>query len=116
MAQFEDLDVWKRSARLSADIYKELAILKDYGFRDQITRSCLSIPSIIAEGMGKASGKEKVRFLDIAKSSTAELRTQIYIGIDIGYIDKQQGKFCLSEVDTISKMLHALMQSIKKRA
>ena len=46
---FENLDVWKRSARLSADLYKELKALKDYGFKDQITRSGLSIPSNIAE-------------------------------------------------------------------
>ncbi len=43
--QFEDLDVWKRSSRLSANIYKTLSSLKDYGFKDQITRSGLSIPS-----------------------------------------------------------------------
>ena len=49
--QFEDLEVWKKAARLSADIYKELYELKDYGFKDQITRSGLSIPSNIAEGM-----------------------------------------------------------------
>lgn len=91
MAQFEDLDVWKRSARLSADIYKELAILKDYGFKDQITRSGLSIPSNIAEGMERASDKEKIRFLDIAQGSAAELRTQIYIGIDIGYVEYKIG-------------------------
>jgi len=48
---FEDLDVWKRSSRLSANIYKELYCLKDYGFKDQITRSGLSIPSNIAEGI-----------------------------------------------------------------
>ena len=48
--RFEDLDVWKRSARLSATIYKELVGLKDYGFKDQITRSGLSIPSNVAEG------------------------------------------------------------------
>lgn len=46
--KFEDLDVWKRAARLSADIYKELAQIKDVGFKDQITRSGLSIPSNIA--------------------------------------------------------------------
>jgi four helix bundle protein len=43
--RFEDLEVWKRAARLSADIYKELSGLRDYGFKDQITRSGLSIPS-----------------------------------------------------------------------
>jgi four helix bundle protein len=42
---FEDLEVWKKSARLSGDIYRELKGLKDYGFKDQITRSGLSIPS-----------------------------------------------------------------------
>ena len=61
--RFEDLEVWKRSARLSADIYKELAGLKDYGFRDQITRSGLSIPSNVAEGIERESAKECVNFL-----------------------------------------------------
>ncbi len=56
--RFEDLEVWKRAARLSADIYKELFGLKDYGFKDQITRSGLSIPSNIAEGIERESAKE----------------------------------------------------------
>jgi len=71
----EDLDVWKRSCRLSADIYKELADLKDYGFKDQITRSGLSVPSNIAESMERNSIKEKCRFLDFSKGSMAEMRT-----------------------------------------
>jgi len=66
MSTFEDLDVWKRSARLSSQIYKELKTLNDFGFKDQITRSGLSVPSNIAEGMEIASSKEKCRFLDIA--------------------------------------------------
>ncbi|QEP43511.1 four helix bundle protein [Ectothiorhodospiraceae bacterium BW-2] len=81
--RFEDLEVWKRSARLSAEIYKHFAESRDYGFKDQITRSGLSIPSNIAEGMERSSNKEKAHFLDIAKGSCAELRTQIYIGIEI---------------------------------
>lgn len=48
--RFEDLDVWKRSARLSAEIYKQFQSSKDFGFKDQITRSSLSVPSNIAEG------------------------------------------------------------------
>ena len=64
---FEDLDVWKRSAGLSADIYKILSDLKDYGFKDQITRSGLSIPSNIAEGMERGSNKEKVQFYHMPK-------------------------------------------------
>ena len=78
MPGFEDLEVWKRSARLSADIYKTLANLKDYGFKDQITRSGLSIPSNIAEGAERESIKEFINFLSYAKGSAGELRTQIY--------------------------------------
>ncbi len=55
---FEDLDVWKRSARLSATLYQQLGSLKNWGFRDQITRAGLSIPSNIAEGCERDSGPE----------------------------------------------------------
>jgi len=89
---FEDLDVWKKSARLSADIYKTLRELKDYGFKDQITRSGLSIPSNVAEGMERNTKKETCNFLNYAKGSCGELRTQIYIGIEIGYISTETGK------------------------
>jgi len=80
--KFEDLDVWKRSA-LSADIYKAMKNLKDFGFQHQITRAGLSIPSNIAEGYERESDKECINFLSYAKASCGELRTQIYIGIDI---------------------------------
>jgi len=109
---FEDLDVWKRSARLSADIYRALADLKDYGFKDQITRSGLSIPSNIAEGMERSSDKEKERFLDIAKASCAELRTQTYIGMDIEYIDREVGKQWIIESKEISAMLVGLIKAV----
>jgi len=112
--KFEDLDVWKRSARMSADLYKELAELRDYGFKDQITRSGLSIPSNIAEGMDRTTRKEKARFLDIAKGSCAELRTQIYIGIDIGYIEKETGTQWIAETQEISAMLVGLMRALKE--
>lgn len=75
---FEKLDVWKRSARLSAEVYKSTVSLKDFGFRDQLTRSGLSVPSNIAEGMTRNTPKERLRFLEIARSSVAEMRTQIY--------------------------------------
>ena len=67
--KFEDLEVWKRSARLSVDIYKQTKKIKDYGFRDQITRSGLSVPSNIAEGIERESDKECIRFLSFAKGS-----------------------------------------------
>lgn len=110
---FEKLDVWKRSARLSAELYKKLGKLRDFGFRDQITRSGLSIPSNIAEGMSREGVKEKLQFLSIANGSCAELRTQIYIGLDVGYIENESGKHWLNETRVISSMLKNLSNSIK---
>ena len=109
---FEDLDVWKRSARLSAEIYKELADQRDFGFKDQITRSGLSIPSNIAEGIDRFSAKEKTCFLHIAKGSCAELRTQTYIGMDVGYIPSNIGIRWISETKDISAMLVGLIRTL----
>ena len=79
----ENLDVWKRASKLSADIYIYFKNNSDYGFKDQITRSSLSIASNIAEGIERYSNKETIRFLDIARGSCAELVTQIFIGMKI---------------------------------
>jgi four helix bundle protein len=102
---YEKLIVWKESVQLSAGLYKYLKSLKDYGFKDQITRSGLSVPSNIAEGVARFSIKEKAHFLAIAKGSCAELRTQIYIGIEIGYIDQVSGMNWLKEANSIDAML-----------
>ena len=112
--KFEDLDVWKRSSTLSVSIYRYFADLKDYGFKDQITRSSLSIPSNIAEGIERKTVKEKRNFLNYSKGSCAELRTQIYIGIEIGYISRDEGLVWAKETEEISSMLHGLMKYIDK--
>lgn len=113
--KFEDMEIWKRSARLSADLYKAFADCRDYGFRDQITRSGLSVPSNIAEGSERSSKKDFIRFLQYAKGSCGELRTQIYIGIDIGYIEKSQGNTWINETRELSAMLVSFTNSIKKQ-
>jgi len=92
VSSFEDLEVWERSARLSAEIYRELQNLKDFGFHDQITRSGLSIPSNIAEGFERKSHKEFVIFLNYSRGSCGELRTQVHIGREIGYISAAAGR------------------------
>ena len=111
--RFEDMDVWKKSSRLSVNIYRHLADLKDFGFKDQITRSGLSIPSNIAEGFGRATDKDKRNFLNYAKGSCAELRTQIYIGIEIGYIHAEVGSQWVKETKEISSMLTGLMKYLE---
>jgi four helix bundle protein len=109
--RFEDLEVWKRSAELSAEIYTKLSELRDFGFRDQITRSGLSIPSNIAEGFERESSKECVNFLSYAKGSCGELRTQVYIGRKIGYLDAESAKRWTQETKEISAMLNALIKT-----
>lgn len=112
--KFEDMDVWKRSSRLSVSIYRELVDLKDFGFKDQITRAGLSIPCNIAEGFGRSTDKEKRNFLNYAKGSCAELRTQVYIGMEIGYIARQVGSEWVAETTEISAMISGFMKYLSK--
>ena len=113
MMRFEGLDVWKLSARLSAQLYDHFSQHRDFGFRDQITRSGLSIPSNIAEGYERESSREAVKFLKYAKGSAGELRTQIYIGMKTGYINEEKGKKWLDDILRISGMLHSLISKLK---
>ncbi len=112
---FENLEVWKRSSRLSAEIYCALKDLKDFGFKDQITRSGLSIPSNIAEGEERDSLRQTLSFLNYAKGSCGELKTQIIIGIEIGYIPKDMGKTWITEITSITAMLATLMKQKRKK-
>ncbi len=107
---YESLDVWKRACRLSCELYKQLANCRDYGFKDQITRSGLSIPSNIAEGFEHGSQKEKRQFLLYARGSAAELKTQIQIGSRVGFISSKDAPVWLAEIKEIQKMVSALLK------
>ena len=113
MAGFEDLDVWKRAVSLSADVYRKLAKCSDYGFRDQITRSALSIPSNIAEGMERSSAADRAKFLDYARGSCGEFRTQVVVGAKAGLVDKAFSETWISESREISAMIQGLARSLK---
>ena len=114
MEAFESLDVWKRAGSLSVDVYQLVSDCKDYGFKDQIFRSALSVPSNIAEGYERGSRKEYVRFLHIAKGSCAELRTQLYIGIKASILEKSRTSRCVKEAIELSKMLQGLISSLQR--
>ncbi|MBL4816142.1 MAG: four helix bundle protein [Shewanella sp.] len=109
--RFKHLEVWKKACGLSCEIYKITKPLNDWGFRDQITRAGLSVPSNIAEGVERPTNKEQIRFLYISKSSGAELITQLYIGIEIGYINKDIGSRLIKETESIAAMTLALIKS-----
>ena len=114
MDAFEKLAVWKRSSRLCAEVYKAFKDKRDKGFRDQIIRSALSVPSNIAEGYERNSRKEYVRFLKIAKGSCGELRTQLYIAKELELGERKQLDNFLLESVEISKMLQGLIGKLLK--
>ncbi len=113
--RYEQMEVWQRSKQLSVGVYRELRDLRDFGFKDQITRSALSIPSNIAEGFERYTEREKFRFVSIAKGSCGEFATQTLIGIEVGYIAEPIGQQWRSEAMVISRMLGSLLKALDVR-
>ena len=109
--RFEQLDVWKRASRLACEVYKATESINNWGFKDQITRSGLSVPSNIAEGEERETAKEKIRFLYYAKGSLGELVTQLYIGIEIGYLEKHSSMEMVKEAKELAKILGSLIKN-----
>ncbi len=111
----ENLDVWKRACRLSVDLYRHFDGSREFGFKDQITRSALSIGSNIAEGLEKDSLAENLRYMEISKGSVAELITQLYIGIEAGFIEKNTGMQWVKEANEILKMIKGYKKYLQRK-
>lgn len=109
--KFEDLLVWQEGIALTTEIYRLLKNCNDFGFRDQIRRAALSIPSNIAEGYDRQTNKEYVQFLYIAKGSCAEVRTQLYIAENVDLITKENVEKLLIKTNKISAMLTKLIKT-----
>ncbi|WP_309400683.1 four helix bundle protein [Cerasicoccus maritimus] len=88
--KFEDIQAWQAARELTKQIYllcQDEALASDFGLRDQIRRSAVSIGSNIAEGYGRNSRAELIRFLRISQGSAYEFRSQLYTLLDANYID-----------------------------
>jgi four helix bundle protein len=109
---FEDLEVWKRSARLAVSILELIDPVKRYALRDQMARCCISVPSNIAEGAERESDREFRRFLAIAKGSAGELRTQLYIGIKAGIFSTEAATPLIQEAKEIASMIEGLRKRL----
>jgi len=112
---FEDLEVWKKACRLAVNLYRLLRNCRDYGMKDQMLRASVSIPSNIAEGSERNSIPDFQRFLNIAKGSAAELRTQVYVSREVKLLSDTDAKELIYELKSISKMLQALHNSLSNR-
>ncbi|MGL6260706.1 four helix bundle protein [Vibrio sp. WXL210] len=106
---YESLEVWQRSVDLSAKIYQVMRSSRDFGFKDQICRSSVSVSSNIAEGCERIHIREKINFLSVAKGSLGELKTQVIIGERIGLIPKEVSECLTRECEELSKMLGSLI-------
>ena len=115
MGAFEDLEIWRRSRRLSVEIYKALEGCRHRAFQDQATRAALSIPSNVAEGYERNSRKEFIRFLCIAKGSCGELRTQLDIGSEVGFLPREDAVRFIEETRHITRMLGGLIARLKRQ-
>lgn len=115
MHNFKELKIWQKSRELTKEIYvitQNFPKEEKYDLVSQIRRSAISIPSNIAEGSGRESKKEFVRFLNIAISSAFELETQIIISNDLGYILDQVYELLIKEINEIQKMIFGLRKTI----
>ena len=104
--RFEDLQIWQDSVTIAVDIYALFSKSKDFGFRDQIQRSSVSVPSNIAEGYDRQTNNEFIRFLRIAKASCAELRTQLIIAQRVGMVED------VTDLIERTKSLSAMIQKL----
>jgi four helix bundle protein len=113
---YKDLNVWKESIDLVEDIYKTVKTFPKeeiYALTNQLKRASVSIPSNIAKGFNQNTDKEFIQFLYIALGSASEVETQLIISHRLGYSPNIQNE--LQHTTKISKMLNALINSIKRK-
>ncbi|WP_289055263.1 four helix bundle protein [Carboxylicivirga marina] len=113
MGNFQELKVWQKGKELAVYIYQITQsgpLAKDYGLKDQMQRSAVSIPSNIAEGDELDTSKQAIRHFFIAKGSSAELLTQSIIAYEIGHIDEEAYLHVKAECESISSMMYKLIQ------
>lgn len=88
---FEDLFIWQKAVEFAKDIYlitEKKGLKNDFGLKNQMRDSAVSISSNIAEGFERRSRKEYLNFLNIAKASAGETRSQLYVAFEVGYLEK----------------------------
>ena len=118
LKNYKELTVWQKSYKLCLHIYKVTKRFpKDemYGLTSQIRRSSVSIPSNIAEGYGRKTTLEYVRFLYIAYGSVCELETQTMLSGDLDYMGKERSQDIRQEIGDVERMLKAMIKSLENK-
>ncbi|MCX6757200.1 MAG: four helix bundle protein [Candidatus Nomurabacteria bacterium] len=110
--KFEDIIAWQKSKNLSLEIYKIFSSNKDYSFRDQIQRAGVSVMNNIAEGFERRGDKELKHFLFIAKGSCGEVRSMLYLALELKYITEKDFEKMYNESTEISKILSGFIKTL----
>ena len=115
--RFEDLEAWKTARLITREVYRftrrgEFA--RDFGLRDQICRSCVSIMANIAEGFERDGDKEFLNFLSIAKGSAGETRSLLYVALDQSYISVEQFESITARLIECSRMIAGLAKYLRQ--
>ncbi|MBS9766463.1 MAG: four helix bundle protein [Flavobacteriaceae bacterium] len=114
---FEEIESWKRSRIFNKKIYEVTntpRFDKDLSLKRQIRSASVSISSNIAEGFERNTDKDFSRFLYIAKASAGEVRSQLYLSYDLGYIDEITFNDLKREIVEISKIIGGLIKFLNK--
>ena len=119
MQSYRELVVYRKSYEMAKEINriaKEFPEDERYGLASQIKRASTSIPLNIAEGYGKAErGKEVLRYLSMARGSSAEMEVLLSFSTDFGYISEKEYKILIARQEEIGRMLTGLMRSLRER-
>ena len=116
--KFEDLVAWQKARELTRAVYQVSAsgaFAKDFGLRDQVRRSAVSVMSNLAEGFERGSRSEFHQFLSIAKASCAELRSQFYVALDTQYLDHPAFLRLLSQAEEVARIIGGLRVAVQKQ-
>ncbi len=112
---FRDLIVWQKGMALAKEVYKATSVMPDaerFGLTAQMRRAAVSIPSNIAEGYARQSRIEYIRFLKVTRGSLAELRTQVLLGRELGFLQTSDALGPL--LDETERLLAGLIRSLRE--
>ena len=116
VTRFEDLVAWQKARQLATAIYSasnSRAFWRDFTLRDQIRRAAVSVSSNIAEGFERNGLPEFHHFLSIAKASCAEVRSQLYIALDVGHLAEEEQLRLLAQAAEVGRIIGGLRRSVE---
>ncbi|MCU0239180.1 MAG: four helix bundle protein [Pyrinomonadaceae bacterium] len=113
---FEDLFIWQKAVEFAKEIYlitEKKGLKTDFGLKGQMRDSAVSISSNIAEGFERRSRKEYLNFLNFAKGSAGEIRSQLYVAFAVEYIEKSELDDLVEKAKFLSGSITNHINSIK---